>query len=77
VGSKPMVALSLARLPGDSGQLVLATGGLDHKVHLYCGDSTGKVCKLYIPLSYFVSHGLFVSFSTEQKKCYSYPTVCA
>jgi len=32
VGSKPMVALSLARLPGDSGQLVLATGGLDHKI---------------------------------------------
>ncbi|XP_020269329.1 elongator complex protein 2 isoform X2 [Asparagus officinalis] len=42
VGSKPMVALSLARLPGDAGHLVLATGGLDHKVHLYCGDSTGK-----------------------------------
>lgn len=47
VGSKPMVALSLSRLPGDTGHLVLATGGLDHKVHLYCGDSTGKVCKLY------------------------------
>lgn len=42
VGSKPMVALSLARLPGDARHLVLATGGLDHKVHLYCGDLTGK-----------------------------------
>ncbi|CAA7395598.1 unnamed protein product [Spirodela intermedia] len=42
VGSKPMVALSLAKLPGQEGTLVLAMGGLDHKIHLYCGDSTGK-----------------------------------
>lgn len=40
--SKPMVALSLAELPGETGHLVLATGGLDHKVHLYCGERTGK-----------------------------------
>lgn len=49
VGSKPMVALSLAELPGDTGptgDLVLAMGGLDQKVHLYCGDRTGKVCKV-------------------------------
>ncbi|CAI9785400.1 unnamed protein product [Fraxinus pennsylvanica] len=42
VGRKPMVALSLAQLPGNSGQLVLATGGLDNKIHLYCGERTGK-----------------------------------
>uniref|UniRef100_A0A1D1Y0D5 Elongator complex protein 2 n=1 Tax=Anthurium amnicola TaxID=1678845 RepID=A0A1D1Y0D5_9ARAE len=42
VGSKPMVALSLAKLPGQVGNIVLAMGGLDHKVHLYCRDSTGK-----------------------------------
>lgn len=43
VGSKPMVALSLAELPGSSGGIVLAMGGLDSKVHLYCGERTGKV----------------------------------
>lgn len=43
MGSKPMVALSIAKIPGQEGTLVLAMGGLDHKVHLYCGDSTGKV----------------------------------
>ncbi|XP_010932527.2 elongator complex protein 2 isoform X1 [Elaeis guineensis] len=45
VGSKPMVTLSLAELPGDAGctgDLVLAMGGLDQKIHLYCGDQTGK-----------------------------------
>ncbi|KAK1553454.1 hypothetical protein Q3G72_035458 [Acer saccharum] len=42
VGSKPMVALSLAELPGNTGHLVLAMGGLDNKVHLYCGQRTGK-----------------------------------
>ncbi|KAJ0095654.1 hypothetical protein Patl1_15093 [Pistacia atlantica] len=42
VGSKAMVALSLAELPGNSGHLVLAMGGLDNKVHLYCGERTGK-----------------------------------
>ncbi|KAL7240340.1 hypothetical protein ACSBR2_006067 [Camellia fascicularis] len=41
VGSKPMVALSLAELPGSTGHLVLAMGGLDNKIHLYCGDRTG------------------------------------
>lgn len=59
VGSKPMVALSLGRLPGDDRHIVLATGGLDHKVHLYCGDSTGKVCKLYCNfISYLPFHKL-------------------
>lgn len=42
VGSKPMVALSLAELPGNTGHLVLAMGGLDNKIHLYCGERTGK-----------------------------------
>lgn len=49
VGSKPMVSLSLAELPGNtgtSGDLVLAMGGLDQKVHLYCSDRTGKVWKV-------------------------------
>lgn len=42
VGSKPMVALSLAELPGNSGHLALAMGGLDNKIHLYCGQRTGR-----------------------------------
>ncbi|KAF5751893.1 putative nucleotide binding protein [Tripterygium wilfordii] len=42
VGSKSMVALSLAELPGSLGHIVLAMGGLDNKVHLYCGERTGK-----------------------------------
>lgn len=44
IGSKTMVALSLAELPGNSGHLALAMGGLDNKIHLYCGQRTGKVC---------------------------------
>ncbi|WOL06613.1 elongator complex protein 2 [Canna indica] len=42
VGSKPMVALSLAHLPGDTGKVILAMGGLDQKIHIYLGDCTGK-----------------------------------
>lgn len=42
VGSKPMVALSLAELPGSNGRIVLAMGGLDSKIHLYCGERTGQ-----------------------------------
>lgn len=42
VGSKTMVALSLTELPGNTGHLVLAMGGLDNKIHLYCGERTGK-----------------------------------
>ncbi|GFS32798.1 elongator protein 2 [Actinidia rufa] len=42
VGPKAMVALSLAELPGSSGRLVLAMGGLDNKIHIYCGERTGK-----------------------------------
>lgn len=42
VGSKSMVALSLSELPGNTGHVVLAAGGLDNKVHLYCGERTGK-----------------------------------
>lgn len=46
VGSKSMVTLSLAELPGNTGHLVLAMGGLDNKIHLYCGTKTGNVCDL-------------------------------
>ncbi|XP_078432855.1 elongator protein 2 isoform X3 [Wolffia australiana] len=42
MGSKPVVTLSLSELPGQGGTLLLAMSGLDHKVHLYSGDSTGK-----------------------------------
>ncbi|PON34199.1 Guanine nucleotide-binding protein, beta subunit [Parasponia andersonii] len=42
VGSKPMVALSLAELPGNNGRIILAMGGLDNKIHLYCGGRTEK-----------------------------------
>ncbi|XP_057481301.1 elongator complex protein 2-like isoform X1 [Actinidia eriantha] len=42
VGPKAMVALSLAELPGSSGRLALAMGGLDNKIHIYCGERTGK-----------------------------------
>lgn len=48
VGSKPMVALSLAELPGSTGNLLLAMGGLDNKIHLYCGERTGKVCSIIL-----------------------------
>ncbi|KAK4789130.1 hypothetical protein SAY86_020449 [Trapa natans] len=37
-----MVAISLSELPGSSGKIVVAMGGLDNKIHLYCGDRTGK-----------------------------------
>lgn len=49
VGSKSMVTLSLAELPGNGSHIVLAMGGLDNKVHVYCGERTGKfvhVCDL-------------------------------
>lgn len=39
-----MVALSLVELPGNSGHLALAMGGLDNKIHIYSGERTGKVC---------------------------------
>ncbi|GAB2297006.1 Elongator subunit elp2 [Dionaea muscipula] len=42
VGSKSMVALSLAELPGNPGHMILAMGGLDNKIHLYSGETTGK-----------------------------------
>ncbi|XP_031477273.1 elongator complex protein 2 [Nymphaea colorata] len=43
VGMRPMVALSLASLPENPGQLVLAMGGLDNKIHLYSGEGSGKL----------------------------------
>lgn len=42
VGSRPMVTLSLAQLPGNTGLIALAMGGLDSKIYLYCGERTGK-----------------------------------
>lgn len=38
-----MVALALAELSGNTGHIVLAMGGLDNNIHLYCGERTGKV----------------------------------
>lgn len=55
VGSKPMVALSLMELPGNLGHLVLAMGGLDNKIHLYCGDRTGEVCGAHAYIFSFYS----------------------
>lgn len=43
MGSKPMVALSLAVLPGDTGKVILAMGGLDQKIYIYLGKFIGKV----------------------------------
>ncbi|KAL6646091.1 hypothetical protein ACP70R_017699 [Stipagrostis hirtigluma subsp. patula] len=45
VGLKPMVSLSLAVLPEQGSHLILAMGGLDHKIHIYCGDHSGKFIK--------------------------------
>ncbi|KAI3453067.1 hypothetical protein Pfo_009730 [Paulownia fortunei] len=42
VGKKPMVAVSLVELPGNSEHLALAMGGLDNKIHIYSGERTGK-----------------------------------
>ncbi|CAN8320958.1 unnamed protein product [Cochlearia groenlandica] len=47
--SKAIVTLSLAELPQNPGRFVLALGGLDNKIKLYCGERTGKftfVCEL-------------------------------
>lgn len=40
-----MVALSLTKVPGENGGLLLAMGGLDQKVHIYFGDLKGKVSR--------------------------------
>lgn len=54
VGPKPMVVLSLAELPGNIGHIALAMGGLDNKIHLYCGERTGKVvASIFIHLTKF------------------------
>ncbi|XP_071696930.1 elongator complex protein 2 isoform X2 [Rutidosis leptorrhynchoides] len=48
-GLKPMVTLSLMELPGSTTYLLMAMGGLDNKIHLYCGDRTGqfvRACEL-------------------------------
>ncbi|KVI05393.1 WD40 repeat-containing protein [Cynara cardunculus var. scolymus] len=49
VSLKPLVTLSLAELPGSTTHLILAMGGLDNKIHLYCGEKTGqfvRACEL-------------------------------
>lgn len=46
VGKKPMVALSLVELPGSSGGLALAMGGLDNKIHIYSSERSERVCQL-------------------------------
>ncbi|KAJ4881887.1 Elongator complex protein 2 [Raphanus sativus] len=49
VDSKAIVTLSLAELPQSPGRFVLAMGGLDNKIKLYCGERTGpftSVCEL-------------------------------
>ncbi|KAG9132133.1 hypothetical protein Leryth_025335 [Lithospermum erythrorhizon] len=60
VGSKPMVALSLAELPGTPGHFVLAMAGLDNKIHLYCGERSGKVCIVLV--FYFISSFCWQNF---------------
>lgn len=40
-----MVALSLTKVPGENGGLLLAMGGLDQKVHIYFGELKGKVSR--------------------------------
>ncbi|PKA47190.1 Elongator complex protein 2 [Apostasia shenzhenica] len=84
VGSKPMVALSLAELPDSKGSLVLATGGLDNKIHLYCGARTGKfvhACELKahtdwirsldfsLPISFDGGNKYMFLVSSSQDKC--------
>lgn len=54
MGSKPMVALSLADLPGESGHVILAMGGLDQKIHIYLGDRKGNVSEACLEFSVFL-----------------------
>lgn len=70
VGSKTMVALSLAELPGNGNHIVLAMGGLDNKVHVYCGERTGKVCNLNIIL--FIVVFIFSCMQSFLFKSYSF-----
>ncbi|CAI0447363.1 unnamed protein product [Linum tenue] len=56
VGSKPMVALSLAELPGNSEHITLAMGGLDNKIHMYWGKRTGKTTRVFAPWKTEASH---------------------
>ncbi|PWA82673.1 elongator protein 2 [Artemisia annua] len=44
-GLKPMVTLSLAELPGSTTHIIMAMGGLDNKIHLYCGETTGQFAR--------------------------------
>lgn len=67
-----MVALSLAELPGNTDHIVLAMGGLDNMVHLYCRVRKGKVCNcelifhfLFYPAydPFLRSHNFFFFYS--------------
>lgn len=62
VGPKTMVALSLAELPGNTDHIVLAMGGLDNMVHLYCGERKGKVCncELIFLFLFYAAYDLFL-----------------
>nr|ATB19569.1 putative ATELP2 [Cupressus duclouxiana] len=42
VGTRTMVSLALAELPGNAADWILAMGGLDNKVHLYVSERKGK-----------------------------------
>ncbi|XP_058091414.1 elongator complex protein 2 [Magnolia sinica] len=71
VGSRPMVALSLAELPGNTGHIVLAMGGLDNKVHLYCGERTGKfirACELKAHTDWIRSLDFSLPICTDGEK---------
>lgn len=76
VGSKPMVALSLAELPGNSGHMVLAMGGLDNKIHLYCGERTGKVTNSESKPTYFPAQNILCASQTCWFSFLMYP-VCS
>ena len=70
-----MVTVSLSELPGNTGHVVLAAGGLDNKVHLYCGERTGKACNiLLIRLCYDFVHSTFFCSLKIFLFCFIYAT---
>ena len=71
VGLKPMVSLSLAVLPEQGGHLILAMGGLDHKIHIYCGDKAGKVCNLFLQYLFLSFLPFLATLTTHFSVCSS------
>ncbi|CAM9004120.1 unnamed protein product [Rhodiola kirilowii] len=67
VGSKPMVAISIAELPGKSSEFVLAMGGLDNKIHLYCGDRKGSFGLLVANICRCTTSNLLLVSSSQDK----------